>query len=233
MSEKFPRPLTLQKPWVDSAWRLSTPARVAQPADGVFSVAHVESTDWILLCDSKRSFRSGDVELSGRASVVRVFPDRVVLSVLKGPGIAGYKGAVLESDGPAEKVIPLSDLRPGKLTGTPAVPDVMEVELPGGWLVRGEGPFTASMLDGGIAIDTDGRERVLHFKRPPEVKRPWLTVDARPAMAAWNDPPAMGWGEWDDALLGAVAVPAGKHRLEVREWKFPGVFSPGFRPFQE
>lgn len=201
------------------------PARATCPADGVFSVTGEESEDWILLHDTAQTFRSGDVQLSGRASVVRVFPDKVVLAVLKGPGSAGYKDLVLESDGPAEKVIPLGDLRPGKLAGTPSVPDSIEVDLPGGWSVRGEGPFTATVIEGGISIETDGRERVLHIKRPASLKRPWLTVDGRPAMAAWNDPPAMGWGKWRDAMLAAVAVPAGKRRLEIREWKYPQVFS--------
>jgi len=197
---------------------------VSRPADGVFSVKHEEGNDWILLHDLPQSFQSGDVELSGRASAVRILSDRVVLAVLAGPGTAGYRGLVLKSDGPAEKIIPLKEIRPGELAGTPALPERIEAELPGGWKVLGEGPFTLSSIDGGIAIETDGRERILHFQRPESITRSWLTVDGKPAMAAWNDPPAMGWGKWRNAALGAIAVPAGKHRLEIREWKYPAPF---------
>ena len=165
---------------------------------------------------------------------MRVLADRVVLSMNAGSGKIGYRGHVFEGHGPFERVVRLSDLKPGvHAVGGGYEKKILSCDLGEGVTVTGEGPFTATLDGKVIRIKTSGRARVLHLTQPPFIVRPQYTIDGQPWMACWTDYPNNGWGTYDETWKIGLAVPDGEHELAVRDLVFPNVWTRPFTPLIE
>lgn len=184
-----------------------------------------ESTDYVFVNDEPVAFEQDGVVFAGRAGAVRVYADRVALTLNSGSGKVGYRGHVFEGHGPFERVVPLKDLKPG----THAVTDTYEkkliaVDVGDGLAVEGEGPFTAKLDGQTIRIRTTGRARVLYVTRPAWMLRPEYRVDGELSMACWTDYPGSDWGRLERTNLVALPVPDGAHELILRNGAFPAVW---------
>ena len=78
---------------------------------GVMRIKTTESTDVVFIGDTPVRLGQEDVTFSGKAGAVRVFANRVVLSMNAGSGKIGYRGLVVEGHGPFEEVVSLSQVR--------------------------------------------------------------------------------------------------------------------------
>jgi hypothetical protein len=210
---------------------LEAPAAAA-PAEGCLRVQTAESLDYVFVSDEPLALEVDEVTFAGRAGAVRIRDDRVVLSLTAGPGRVGYRGHVLEGTGPFERSIPLADLREGVRPVREKNPAGawQETEIAEGVTVSGEGPFEASFDGEVIRLTTTGRKRVLHITKPKNIRRPQYYVDGQEWMACWTDWPASGAGTWARTKLIGITVPAGRHRLEIRDLVFPPVWEPRFTP---
>ena len=200
-------------------------------ADGVVRVRTEGQSDTIFAADRPSSFRNPEGSFAGKSGVIRVLPDRVVLSMTAGGGRIGYGGHILEGHGPFEQTIALEDLIPG----THPVAGGYEkkrhdVEIGRGITVSGEGPFKARLDGERIVIHSQGRARVLHVTQPSFIIRPQYYVDGQEWMACWTDYPASGWGTYKNTWLIALSVPEGDHELIVKDMVFPSGWTRPFDP---
>lgn len=202
--------------------------------DGCIKVTRPGLTDYNFISDEPLNFQRDDVVFTGRSGSVRVFDDRVVLSMNDGSGRIGYDGHIIEGHGPFERTVKMSDLEDGvhQLEDTRKKWYITR-HIGGGIKIWGEGPFEAELDDETIRINTRGRERVLHLSKPDFIRRPAYRVDGQEWMACWNDWPASGFGRWARSELIGLTVPAGRHTLEVTDLKFPPVWNRQFEPVLE
>jgi len=200
-------------------------------APGVMRVTTSASTDTVFLGDAAFDWRGEGIVFTGRAGVVRVFRDRVVLCLCAGSGRVGYRGCVVEGHGPFERVVELSALKHGvqRLTGGYEKKRVT-LDLAPGVTVTGEGPLSARLDGEAVRISSRGRARVVYVTKPAFILRPQYTVDGQEWMACWTDYPASGWGRYKNTQLIALSVPAGEHELVVRDMCFPPAWTRPFRP---
>ncbi|OPZ25953.1 MAG: hypothetical protein BWZ02_02235 [Lentisphaerae bacterium ADurb.BinA184] len=204
------------------------PACVPFGADGM-KITTAEGTDYVFLADRPTAVERDEVVFAGKAGAVRVSADRVVFCLNAGSGRIGYRGCIVEGDGPFEKTVALAELKPGviRVEGGYAK-TTRTVDLGRGVTVTGEGPFEATLDGDSVRLTTDGRARVIHVSQPPFIVRPAFFVDGRQSMACWTDYPASGWGSCANTWRITLPVPEGKHELTVRNLEFV----PGWtRPF--
>ena len=169
---------------------------------------------------------------TGKSGAVRIRSDQVAFCMNSGSGRIGYKDTVFEGHGPFERVVKLSDLKPG----VHVVSDTYEkkwvaADIGGRIVVEGEAPFEASMEGETIRVRTRGRARLLYVTRPPFLLMPEYFVDGQQWMACWTDYPGSDWGRYADktALIG-LSVPEGAHELLVRNMIFPQGWTRPFTP---
>ena len=199
--------------------------------DAGVKVTTAEATDYVFISDRPVAFDQDGVVFSGLAGTVRVYPDRVALTLNAGTGRVGYKGCVFAGPGPFERVVKLADLKPSVTAVTDTYEKKLEtLELGGGLTVEGEGPLTATLADGTFTLKTTGRARVLYVTRPAWLLRPEYRVDGVESMACWTDYPGSEWGRLDHTFLVALPVPAGEHTLTLRNATFPPVWDRQFAP---
>jgi len=201
---------------------------------GVVRVKTAESTDVVFVGDAPFAWDRDGITFTGKAGAVRVFADRVALSLNAGSGKIGYRGCVVEGHAPLERVLPLGDLKPG----VHRVPGGYEKKfvscaLGQGLKVSGEGPLTAALDGQKLRIRTAGRARVLHVTQPPFIVRPQYSIDAQQWMACWTDYPNNGWGAYDQTWKIGLSVPAGEHDLTVKNLSFPKTWTLPFTPLIE
>lgn len=200
-------------------------------ADGVLRITTGESRDTVFVSDEPFAHDHDGVVFSGKAGAVRLFKDRVVLSMNAGTGRVGYRGMIFEGHGPFEKVVPLAGMKPGvtRIKGG-YEKEIAAVDIGGGITVRGERPFEARLDGSTIRISTRGRARVLHVTQPPFIIRPQYWIDGREHMASWTDLPANGWGTYGNSWLIALPVPEGEHELVVKDFEFTDTGMRSFVP---
>lgn len=199
-------------------------------APGVMRVKTPESTDTVFLADAPLAIDRDEIVFTGTAGAVRVFADRVVLCLSAGNGRIGYRGHVLEGQGPFEEVVPLGQLRPGTHRRGGEARRFESVDMGRGVRVSGEGPFTATLEGDAIRVRTTGRARVLHITQPPFIVRPRYTIDGQAFMACRTDYPNNGWGTYDETWKIGLAVPEGQHQLEIKDLTFPRGWTRPFTP---
>ena len=175
-------------------------------------------------------FNAEGVVFTGKAGTVRIFRDRVALSINSGSGRVGYRGCILKGCGPFERSVPLSRLKPGERDLAGHEKKIAQVDLGDGFQVTGEMPFTATLDDRAIRIHISGRARTLIVTRPDFILRPDLTVDSVRWMAGWTDYAGSDWGRMKETNLIAVSTPAGEHELVIRDMTFPKTWHRQFRP---
>ena len=204
--------------------------RCTSPTPGCIRIVTPEATDYLFIGDVPMEFDGEGVVFSGKAGAVRIFRDRVVLSINSGTGRVGYRGYILKGHGPLERSVPLSRLKPGEHDSGGHEKKIAQVDLGHGILVRGEMPFTATLDDQAIRIRTSGRARTLIVTRPDFMLRPDLTVDSVRWMAGWTDYAGSDWGRMKETNLIAVSTPAGDHELVIRDMTFPKTWHRHFQP---
>ena len=192
-----------------------------------------DSTDYVFISGGPAAFEQEGGIFSGRAGTVRVFKDRVALCLNSGAGRVGYKGHILEGNGPFERVVPLAGLEPGVHKTGGYEKKRITIDLGNGVSMEGEGPFDASLKDGEVRIQTDGRARILRIVHDHFFTRPQYYVDGQEWMACWTDWPGSGFGRWKRSCMTALSVPAGRHGLVVGEMRFPPVWERAFTPLIE
>lgn len=207
------------------------PPQCQHIAPGAWKIAAAGSTDYVFIADAPMSFDREGVLFEGKAGVVRVSADEVVISMLSGSGRAGFGGAVFEGHGPFERRLGRSAVAPGVTRLTDGYPkDRLTIDAGDGARITGEGPFTASVADRTIRISARGRARVLYVTQPPWIIRPQLWIDGTEWMPSWTDYPASGWGTYRNTWLMALSVPDGEHELVVKDFTFPPVWRRPFVP---
>ena len=206
------------------------PAVCSSPAPGVTKIVWNDGTiDWVRIADDDTAFEGDGVLIKARVASVRVAKNRVAIALPEG-GTAGYQNMLLTAKGPAEKSIPRDQVAPGTTDAGGVAPQWQESDLGGGLIVRGPGPFTATLDGQTIRIKSDGAARTLWFERPTWMNRPWYTVDKTPFMACFTDYPDSGWGTYADARSVALTVPAGAHELAVSNWSWVQVWPRRWTP---
>jgi hypothetical protein len=199
--------------------------------EACIKVVSSEATDYVFLSDESVKFEQDGVLFEGQAGAVRVYPDRVTLSLLSGSGRIGYQGAIYVGPGPFQRTLPLADLKPGV---TP-VNDTYEkkrvsVDMGGGITVTGEGPFEAQQDGWTLRLHTQGRARVFRITRPEWILRPQARIDGEEFMACWTDYPGSDWGRLNHVNLMALTVPDGEHEVVIQNMVFPPVWERPFEP---
>ncbi|MHB9134757.1 MAG: hypothetical protein ACYDBB_27115 [Armatimonadota bacterium] len=200
---------------------------------GAMRVQTAESTDTVFIGDAPFTWNKDGIVFTGKAGAVRVFADRVALCLNTGSGRIGYKGYIIEGNGPFEQTVKLADLKPGihPITGG-YEKKLQSVDLGNNMSVVGEGPFTAKVDGNTIRITTDGRARVLHVvnANPSIITRPRYTIDGKEWMACWTDYPDNGWGSFDQTWKIGLSIPDGKHDIVLDDQVFPKVWARQFTP---
>jgi hypothetical protein len=202
----------------------------SQPAEGCIKVVTAEATDYCFASDTPLVARVDDVDFVGKAGAVRVFPDRVVLSMVSGSGRIGYKRFVVGGNAPFERTVAMADLKPQTIEVPGHEKKIVSVEIGEGITVTGEAPFEAKLEGKAIRIKTDGRARVLLVTKPPFIVRPGLQFDGRTWMAFWTDEAGSDWGRWTGTQLIALSTLDGEHDLVIRDMAFPPVWERQFAP---
>lgn len=205
--------------------------RFASLGSGCIKITTPEASDYVFASDKPLDFDKEGVTFTGKAGAVRVFADRVVLSLTGGNGRAGYKGCVVEGPGPWERVLRPVDLKPG-LTNIDGgyEKQIISADLGQGLTVTGEGPFEAKLDGQAIRIKTRGRARVLDVTLPAFILRPELKLDGRQWMAGWSDYANSDWGRMKNAYLAAVSTLDGEHELVITNMAFPPSWERPFEP---
>jgi len=206
------------------------PPTCSQPGAGWLKIITAEATDHVFVSDRPQAIAHDDVVFTGKAGAVRVFSDRIVLSLTAGSGRVGYKGYVLEGPGPFERTIRPGDLKPVLVKVDGIERQRAKVELPQGVRITGELPFEARLVDETLHIKTDGRARVLDVSLPDCIIRPELKVDGRQWMAGFSDYAGSDWGRMENSYLMAVTTPDGPHELTISNMQFPPAWDRRFVP---
>jgi hypothetical protein len=206
------------------------PPTCTQIGEGCLKIVTSEATDFVFVSDQPLESAKDDVVFAGKAGAVRVFSDRVVLSLTAGSGRVGYKGYVVEGPGPLERVVRTGDLKPAVVKADGYDKQRATVELPQGITVSGELPFEARLVGQSLQIKTNGRARVLDISFRPWLIRPELKLDGRLWMAGWSDYASSDWGRMKNSLQMAVTTLDGPHELLISNMQFPPVWDRPFVP---
>ena len=217
---------------------------VATPlAPGVTKVVTTESTDYVFLSTTPIKYSGEGVEFEGCAGAVRVAKNgKATLVLSAGPGKAGYKGAVIESAEPFEKVvsagqtaetIPASQWKVGKAEQAVTVegdkvrfvePGQKYVELTHGNVgVRGVGPFDLTFTPDGITGEVDGDVRTIVTTWPEKIIRPGFSMDGVRWYAGISDEHSFVKGTKTPQFAIAMGLSAGPHTVKISEWEWPAM----------
>jgi hypothetical protein len=212
-------------------------------APGVTKVVTSEGTDYVFLSTTPIKYAGEDVEFEGSAGAVRVAKDgKATLVLSAGPGKAGYKGAVIESAEPFEKIvaagqkaetIPASQWSVGKAEQAVTVEgDKVRfvesgkkyVELTNGNVgVRGVGPFDLTFTPEGITGEVDGDIRTIVTTWPEKIIRPGYLMDGVRWYAGFSDEHSFVKGTKTPQFAIAMGLSAGKHTVKINEWEWPAL----------
>lgn len=212
-------------------------------APGVTKVVTSESTDYVFLSPTPIKYAGEGVEFEGCAGAVRVAKDgKATLVLSAGPGKAGYKGAVIESAEPFEKVvaagqkaetIPASQWSVGKAEQAVTVEgDKVRfvesarkyVELTHGNVgVRGVGPFDLTFTPEGITGEVDGDIRTIVTTWPEKIVRPGYLMDGVRWYAGISDEHSFVKGTKTPQFAIAMGLSAGHHTVKINEWEWPAL----------
>ncbi|OPZ87310.1 MAG: hypothetical protein BWY76_00531 [bacterium ADurb.Bin429] len=88
-------------------------------ADGAARIVTSEGTDFVFLGHGAMQYAGNDISFDGVAGAVRVYPDEVHLVIAEGPSRIMYKGMELRSEIPVCKIIPLKQVKDGKVITNP------------------------------------------------------------------------------------------------------------------
>jgi hypothetical protein len=228
-------------------------------APGVTKVVTSESTDYVFLSTTPIKYACDGVEFEGCAGAVRVAKDgkahstdsagspqagsgQATLVLSAGPGKAGYKGAVIESAVPFEKVvaagkkaesIPAPQWSVGKAEQAVTVdgdkvrfvePGKKYVELTHGNVgVRGVGPFDLTFTPAGITGKVDGDIRTIVTTWPEKIVRPGYLMDGVRWYAGFSDEHSFVKGTAAPQFAIAMGVSEGPHEIKINEWEWPAL----------
>jgi hypothetical protein len=167
---------------------------------------------------------------------------KATLVLSAGPGKAGYKGAVIESAVPFEKVvaagqkpesIPAPQWKIGKAEQAVTVDGgkvrFVEsgrkyVELTHGNVgVRGVGPFDLTFTPDGITGEVDGDIRTIVTTWPEKITRPGYSMDGVRWYAGFSDEHSIIKGTASPQFSIAFGVSAGRHEVKITEWEWPAM----------
>ena len=98
-------------------------------ADGVARITTSEGTDTVFVSDEPLRFAQGDVAFEGKAGAVRVYANEVHLILSEGPGRVRFKNVTLQSNGPAQKIVPLAQTTRTKVWDEAAAPSPIQFAL--------------------------------------------------------------------------------------------------------
>jgi hypothetical protein len=212
-------------------------------APGVTKVVTSEGTNYVFLSTTPIKYAGEGVEFEGSAGAVRVAKDgKATLVLSAGPGKAGYKGAVIESAEPFEKIvaagqkaetIPASQWSDGKADQAVTVEgDKVRfvesgkkyVELTNGNVgVRGVGPFDLTFTPEGITGEVDGDIRTIVTTWPEKIIRPGYLMDGVRWYAGFSDEHSFIKGTKTPQFAIAMGLSAGKHTVKINEWEWPAL----------
>ena len=215
--------------------------KVSTPAAGVMKIEHPEGADYAFLAATPFTYTGEDVVFAGCAGAVRIAKDgAVTLALTGGRGKVGYKGTILTGTAPFEKTFRPGELKPGEtvLTAPPApagarviaeggtvrfvAPDPVYVKLTAGNVgVRGVGPFDLTFTADKITGTVEGPTRTIVTTFPAGIVRPMYRMDGNRWYAGWADDHSIVKGTANPQFGLAFGVTAGKHAVEVSEWKWP------------
>jgi hypothetical protein len=219
-------------------------APVATPlAPGVTKVVTSESTDYVFLSTTPIKYAGEGVEFEGCAGAVRVAKDgKATLVLSAGPGKAGYKGSVIESAEPFEKVVaagqkaetvPASQWKVAKAEQAVTVEgdNVRFVELGQKYVelthgtigVRGVGPFDLTFTPDGITGEVDGDIRTIVTTWPEKIIRPGFSMDGVRWYAGFSDEHSFVKGTASPQFAIAMGLSAGPHKVKISEWEWPAL----------
>ena len=212
-------------------------------APGVTKIVTGESTDYVFLSPTPIKYAGEGVEFEGCAGAVRVAKDgKATLVLSAGPGKAGYKGAVVESAEPFEKVvaagkkaesIPATQWSVGKAEQAVTVegdkvrfvePGKKYVELTNGNVgVRGVGPFDLTFTPEGITGEVDGDIRTIVTTWPEKIVRPGYLMDGVRWYAGFSDEHSFVKGTKTPQFAIAMGLSGGHHTVKISEWEWPAL----------
>jgi len=212
-------------------------------APGVTKVVTCEGTDYVFLSTTPIKYAGEGVEFEGCAGAVRVAKDgKATLVLSAGPGKAGYKGSVIESAEPFEKVVaagqrpetvPASQWKVGKAEQAVTVegdrvrfvePGQKYVELTHGNIgVRGVGPFDLTFTPDGITGEVDGDVRTIVTTWPEKIIRPGFSMDGVRWYAGFSDEHSFIKGTAAPQFAIAMGLSAGPHKVKISEWEWPAL----------
>ncbi|MBS3762375.1 MAG: hypothetical protein KGZ25_03620, partial [Planctomycetes bacterium] len=198
--------------------------------DGVIKVDQKGSTEYAFISDTPIDFNQENVVFTARAGAVRIFDDRVVLTIKSGSGRVGYKGHVYEGKAPFERTIDLDQLEKKDHEVEGGAGRWVKKKIADQVTIRGELPFEATVEDETSKIETRGRKRALLVTRPTYIRRPEYTIDGEEWMATWTDWPDSGGGKWKNTKMIGLSVPEGEHTLVIRDMTFPKGWRRSFEP---
>lgn len=208
----------------------SSVPQVSSPGKGVMAIAGNESADTVFIADEPFCWNQDEIVFTGNAGAVRVYSDRVILTMNSGHGKIGYKGCILEGYGPFEKEIRFTDLNPKVIKMGGCSKKRHTIDLGRGIRITGEGAFAANLDGDNIRIHTDGRAQLMHVTKPDWIAKPQYYIDGTEWMACWTDYPNSGWGTYDNTFLIGLSVPEGNHEILLRNLCYAEQFEREFTP---
>ncbi len=220
-----------------------TTPTATQLAPGVTKVVTAEGTDYVFLSTVPLAYEGEGVVFAGLAGAVRVAKDgKATLVLSAGPGKAGYKGSVVESAVPFERLVSAGktiETIPAPKWGIAAPLQAVTVESNGVRFVAGErkyveltrgnvgvrgvGPFDLTFTPDGIVGKVDGDIRTLVTTWPENVTRPGYTMDGVRWCAGFADEPSISKGMATPQFSVAFGVSAGPHEVKIDEWEWPAL----------
>lgn len=198
-------------------------------APGCLKITTPEATDYVFVSDTPLEFAKDGVLFSGKAGAVRVFKDRVALSLNSGSGKVGYKGYVLDGHAPFARSVALAELKPGTADMGGYEKKIVTLDLGRGLTVRGELPFTATLDGDTVKIQADGRARQFILSWPEWLMHPQFFLDGQEYMVFVSDYASQNWGKYGRCFDMCLSTRDGKHDLEIRPRAWPAPWADGFR----
>ena len=209
-------------------------------APSVTKVVTAESTDYVFLSTTPLAYAGDGVEFVGLAGAVRVAKDgKVTLVLSAGPGKVSYKGHVIESPIPFERIVSggaqIEKIPAPTWAINAQVPPVTVesnrirfvvaehkyVELTHGNVgVRGVGPFDLTLTPEGITGKVDGDIRTIVTTWPAKITRPMYRMDGVRWYAGFADEHSITKGTTAPQFCVAIGVSAGLHTVKISEWEW-------------
>jgi hypothetical protein len=182
-------------------------------ADGVAKITTTEGTDYAFVGRVPFTFTNADISFRGIAGAVRIYPTEVHLIISEGPGKVSCRGTVLQSDGPATKVVPLTELSRPQTFDESIKWKLGESQLPEGWRIEGAARCEVKIESDRIVGRSEGFGGHLYARRPPGLKvLPTLVIDGQTCAP----------GTSGDTLI--IPLLPGEHTFEIRALEQPPVF---------